>query len=52
VAPPARIELRASAEGGLGALHRFAVEARVDGTVVAEGQVVLAIHGSDPAAPG
>ena len=52
VAPPARIELHASAEGGLGALHRFAVEARVDGTVVAEGQVVLAIHGSDPAAPG
>ena len=50
VAPPARIELHASAEGGLGALHRFAVEARVDGAVVAEGQIVLAIQGSDASA--
>ena len=50
VAPPARIELHASAEGGLGALHRFAVEARVDGAVVAEGRIVLAIQGSDNAA--
>ena len=50
VAPPARIELHASTEGGLGALHRFAVEARVDGAVVAAGQIVLAIQGSDASA--
>ena len=42
--------LHASAEGGLGALHRFAVEARVDGAVVAEGQIVLAIQGRNAAA--
>jgi 3-hydroxyacyl-[acyl-carrier-protein] dehydratase len=43
VVPPARIELHATEAGGLGTLTRFTVAAKVDGTVVADGTLVLAI---------
>lgn len=49
VRPPSRIALVAHAEGELGALSRFAVEARVgggdgsDGRIVAQGTLVLAV---------
>jgi 3-hydroxyacyl-[acyl-carrier-protein] dehydratase len=43
VVPPARIDLHATEAGGLGVLTRFKVEAKVDGTTVADGTLVLAI---------
>ena len=43
VRPPARIELSARSEGGLGALYRFAVEAREGNALVASGSLVLAL---------
>ncbi len=43
VRPPARIALNVSQDGGLGALHRFAVRASVDGHTVADGSLVLVI---------
>jgi 3-hydroxyacyl-[acyl-carrier-protein] dehydratase len=43
VRPPARIELSARSEGGLGALYRFNVEAREGNAMVASGSLVLAL---------
>ena len=43
VRPPARIELSARSEGGMGALYRFTVEAREGGALVANGSLVLAL---------
>lgn len=43
VRPPARIELVTRVEGDFGALHRFTVEAREGGAVVAQGTLVLAV---------
>lgn len=45
VRPPARVELSARSEGGMGALYRFTVEAREGGALVANGSLVLALGG-------
>jgi len=39
--PGEKIALRADRQGGVGALHQFAVRASVNGTTVAEGVVIL-----------
>ncbi len=43
VRPPARIDLSARSDGGLGALYRFGVEAREGNAMVASGSLVLAL---------
>ena len=47
VRPGEEIELRAEKIGGTEVLSQFKVEARVNGTMVAEGQIVLS-RASDP----
>lgn len=42
VVPGDQVRIEAERLGGLGGLHRFAVKASVDGTAVAEAEIVLA----------
>jgi 3-hydroxyacyl-[acyl-carrier-protein] dehydratase len=46
VVPGDRVRIEADRQGGLGELHRFAVQASVDGAPVAEAEIVLAIKGA------
>jgi 3-hydroxyacyl-[acyl-carrier-protein] dehydratase len=43
VVPGDQVRIEAALRTGLGTLHRFSVEAYVDGTAVAEAEIVLAI---------
>jgi 3-hydroxyacyl-[acyl-carrier-protein] dehydratase len=43
VVPGDQVRIEAERLGGLGELHRFAVKASVDGTAVAEAEIVLAV---------
>jgi 3-hydroxyacyl-[acyl-carrier-protein] dehydratase len=47
VLPGDRVRIEAERLGGLGGLHRFAVQASVDGARVAEAEIVLAVERAD-----